>query len=159
MNHGKQEWPSTKEGCGCDVEMHITWPGCEKWKLPECVTREKTLLWLKRQEARCQQRQNVPRVWNGTWSRAGGTEASCPAGWPVPTRRIPTTRAFQASVAAEASEHGCFISPFYTRGNGGPAKQIRNAFRTKFNYMYLFLPSLYFLYLCKAIKTVFMKSI
>ena len=84
----------------------------------------------------------------GTWeTRRMTAEGGCPAGRPVPTWRIPTTRAFQGNVAAEPSEHGCFIIPFYPQGNGGPAKQIRNAFRTKFNYTYLFLSFLYFLYL------------
>ena len=134
--------------CGNALARKSLWPGHEKWKLPEGVIHEKTLLWLQRQETRGQRRQNVLRVWNGTWSRAGvGTEGGCPAGRPVPTWRIPTTRAFQGNVAAEPSEHGCFIIPFYPQGNGGPAKQIRNAFRTKFNYTYLFLSFLYFLYL------------
>lgn len=125
------------------------WPGHERWKLPECVIHEKTLLWPQRQETRCQRRQHVLRVWNGTWSRAGGwgCRGWLPSWTAYPNTENPTTRAFQGNVAAETSEHGCFITPFYTHGNGGPAKQTRNAFRTKFNCTYLFLPSLYFLYL------------
>ena len=136
-----------RDGVRCGNAVTL-WPGREKWKLPEGVIHEKTLLWLQRQETQGQRRQNALRVWNRTWSRAGvGTEGGWPAGRPVPTWRIPTTRAFQGNAAAEPSEHGCFVLSFYPQGNGGLAQQIRNAFRTKFNYTYLFLPFVYFLYL------------
>lgn len=85
--------------------------------------------------------------WGLEQGRGGGSRGWLPSWTANPNTENATTRAFQGNVAAETSECGCFITPFYTHGNGGPAKHIRNAFRTKFNCTYLFLPSLYFLYL------------